>query len=256
MPSAREPRVSFGCREVPPDVKKRLVHDLFGPLAARYDLADTVLSAGLDARWRRKAVRLMGLGPGRRVLDVCGGTAGLALLAARDVSPGGRVFVYDFNLAMMAVGRKRARRLAPPESIAFIRGDAEDLGVSPGSFDAAMIGFGLRNLARPERGLAGIRRALKPGGTLMILEFSLPAHALVRRLYHFYSFRAMPLLAGLLGGSPASFRYLAESIRLFPGPEDVRTMIREAGFADVRYRRLADGIVVVYTGRKFETEDS
>lgn len=244
--------VAFGRRAVAPEEKKRLVRALFDPIAATYDLADTILSAGLDACWRRKAVVLLGLRGGQRVLDVCGGTAGLAVLAARETAPGGLALVYDFNAAMMAVGRAGVRRARRPGRVLFVRGDAEDLGFPAGVFDAVTVGFGLRNLALPEQGLREMHRVLKPGGILMILEFSLPRHAFARRLYHFYSFTAMPFLAGLICGTSDPFRYLAESIRLFPPPEEVASMIARAGFFDVSFRRLTGGIAAIYLARKPE----
>jgi len=254
-PAAPERAVGFGRRAAAPEEKKRLVRDLFEPIAATYDRADTILSAGLDARWRRKAIALLGLRPGQRVLDVCGGTAGLAVLAARDTAPGGLSLVYDFSEAMMAVGRARIGRGRGRPRVLFVRGDAEALGSASGAFDAVTIGFGLRNLALPGRGLREMHRVLRPGGRLMVLEFSLPRHALVRRLYRFYSFKAMPFLAGLICGASGPFRYLAESISLFPPPEEVAAMTSRAGYSGVSFRRLTDGIAVIYLARKPESPD-
>jgi len=246
-------KVTFGFRQVSSTEKKRLVQEQFSPIARTYDLADTILSFGLDSRWRKKAIRLLGLEPGNLVLDACGGTAGLALVSARRVRPSGRVMVYDFNRPMMDAGRERLQAASPlstseRSTISFVQGDAEDLSFPAGTFDAVTIGFGLRNLARPEKGLAEFLRVLKTGGKLMVLEFSLPVNAILRALYHLYSFYWMPFAGRLICGTGTSFRYLAESIRVFPKPEELAGRMRSAGFIDVRFRRLSNGIAVVYLG--------
>jgi len=248
-------RVTFGYGEVTSAEKKRLVQEQFDPIAPTYDLADALLSFGLDSRWRKRAIDLLGLQEGAHVLDACGGTAGLARLAARRVSADGRVVVYDLNRPMMEVGKKRLQTAPQPSSgeaaiISFIQGDAEELSFHDGSFDAVTIGFGLRNLVHPEKGLTEFLRVLKPGGKLMVLEFSLPANPLIRVLYHLYSFYWMPFAGRLICGTGTSFRYLAESIRVFPAPEQFAEQIRTSGFADVRFERLSNGIAVAYLGVK------
>ena len=245
-----EDKVTFGYQQVTSTEKKRLVQEQFSPIARTYDRADALLSFGLDSRWRRKAIRLLGLERGGRVLDACGGTAGLARLAAGKVGPGGAVMVYDFNRPMMDAGLEKVRRAGEQGPISFVQGDAEQLSFPDGTFDAVTIGFGLRNLAHPEKGLAEFLRVLKPGGKLMVLEFSLPANPLLRGLYHFYSCNWMPFAGRLICGTGTSFRYLAESIRVFPAPEGLAGRMRHAGFTDVGFRRLTNGIAVVHLGTK------
>ena len=242
--------VSFGYRQVPSAEKKRLVREHFDPIARTYDLADRFLSVGLDARWRGKAIRLLGLKPGDLVLDACGGTGALAKLAARRVGPGGRAVVYDFNRPMMEAGRETLAGDETRDAIAFVQGDGEEMSFPDETFDAVTMGFGLRNLAHPGKGLEECLRVLAPGGRLMILEFSVPRNRLLCRIFHFYSFCWMPFLGRIICGTGAPFRYLAESVRVFPEPENVAAMIRRSGFSDVRFERLFDGLAVIYLGIK------
>jgi demethylmenaquinone methyltransferase / 2-methoxy-6-polyprenyl-1,4-benzoquinol methylase len=243
-------RVPFGYRDVSPDEKRRLISRQFDAIAATYDLADTVLSAGLDARWRRKAVSSLGLGAGEAVLDLCGGTGGLAVLAAEKTGPAGLVVICDFNRAMMEAGKARLAGAAAENNIRFLQGEAESLALAGGTVDAVTLGFGLRNFVDPAAGLAEMHRVLRPGGRALILEFSLPRRRWVSRLYHFYSFRIMPLVARLICGTGGPHRYLAESIRVFPAPEEVVSMVGKAGFIDTNFRRLTGGIAMIYTARK------
>ena len=243
-------KVPFGYRTVGAAEKKRLVHDQFTPIAGTYDRADALLSLGLHFRWKQVTVRQLGLGPGDKIIDVCGGTADLALLAAKRVGRTGLAAVCDFNRPMMEAGRAKALRARSGGAVGFVQGDAELLPFSDSSFEAATVGFGLRNLVDPDRGLGEIRRVLKPGGRLSILEFALPRRRWLRSLYAFYSDRIMVPGARLITGTDGPFRYLAESIRVFETPEDVARRLGRAGFIDVAFRRLSLGIAVVYSGRK------
>jgi len=245
-------KVPFGYKTVGAEEKKRLVHDQFTPIAGTYDRADALLSLGLHFLWKRATVRRLGLRPGQSVLDVCGGTADLALSAAKRVGRSGRAVVYDFNRPMMETGRRKTGRARNGRIITFVQGDAEWLSFPDASFDAVTVGFGLRNLVDLDRGLDEIFRVLKPGGRLSALEFSLPRRRWQRSLYAFYSFRIMLPAARLITGTDGPFRYLAESIRVFDPPEKVALRLGRAGFADVAVRSLSLGIASIYSGRKPE----
>ena len=242
--------VSFGFQKVAPEVKRRLVDRQFDAIARRYDLADILLSFGLDSLWRRLAVRRLAPKRGDRVLDLCGGTADLAILAAREVTPGGTVTVCDINSAMMKMGQEKVSRFRLEEAILWVRGDAETMSFADNSFDSVMVGLGVRNLVYLERGLGEMFRVLKKGGKLMIFEFSVPRSRLIKRLYESYSFRVMPLVGRLVTGTAEPFKYLAESIRAFPAPEAVKATMESLGFTRVTFQRLTDGIAVVYLGEK------
>ena len=211
---------------------------------------NTVLSFGLHYLWKRWAVERMRLAPGDRVLDVCGGTADLSILAARAVGPEGRVILYDINRAMIEGGRPKVKMASVSGWVDYVQGDAECLSFPEGHFDAAMVGFGIRNVTRMEKGFSEMHRVLKPGGKLMCLEFSLPVSRWFGRLYDFYSFQIMPLAGKVLAGTMEAYLYLPESIRKFPPPEELSTMLGQIGFSRVSYQRVTDGIAVIYTGIK------
>jgi demethylmenaquinone methyltransferase/2-methoxy-6-polyprenyl-1,4-benzoquinol methylase len=192
---------------------------------------------------------MLSLRPGMRVLDVCGGTADLALLAAARVGPTGQVAVYDINPAMLAHGRRKVRQRGEERSIDFVLGDAERIAFPDRTFDAVMVGFGIRNLTHLKSGLREMRRVLKPCGSLLCLEFSRPRSPLFRQLYDWYSFTVMPMLGELFTGSAESYACLPETIRMFPLADELAQILTGIGLEQVRYRLLTDGIAAVHVGR-------
>jgi len=249
-PGKKEETAYFGFRPVPAREKGRYVLRHFNSIARKYDFMNTLLSFGLHYLWKRWAVKTLRLKSGDEVIDVCGGTADLSILAAGIMGPKGRVFLYDMNRAMIEGGIPKVERASLSERVSFVQGDAESISFPPGSFDAAMVGFGIRNLTRMEKGLAEMHRVLKPGGKMMCLEFSLPTSVWFGWLYDFYSFRLMPLAGKLLAGTREAYLYLPESIRKFPPPDEIAGTLRRIGFSRVEYRRLTNGIAVIYTGVK------
>jgi demethylmenaquinone methyltransferase / 2-methoxy-6-polyprenyl-1,4-benzoquinol methylase len=240
----------FGYRKVPVEEKVRWVLRHFDSVADKYDRMNTLLSFGIHLLWKRIAVGMLGLREGDRVIDVCGGTADLALLAAKLIGPAGRVIVYDINWAMMEMGRSKTGQAPLADAIRYVLGDAERIAFPDNCFDAAMVGFGIRNLTRMEKGFEEMHRVLKPGGKLMCLEFSKPTAPWFCRLYDFYSFHIMPVVGQILAGSRQAYTYLPESIRTFPLPAELSAMLERIGFTQVTHRPLTNGIAVIHLGTK------
>ena len=246
----REELADFGYRKVPPGEKVRYVFRHFNSIARKYDFMNTILSFGLHYAWKRWAVETLGLRSGDRVIDVCGGTADLSILAGRAVGPEGKVVLYDINRAMIEGGKPKVAMASLNGRVDYVQGDAESISFPEGRFEAAMVGFGIRNLTHMEKGVAEMYRVLKTGGKMMCLEFSLPTSPWFGRLYDFYSFHLMPLAGKFLADNRQAYLYLPESIRKFPRPEEFVGMLKEAGFSNVTYRRLTNGIAVIYTAVK------
>ncbi len=232
------------------DEKARYVRRMFGAIAPRYDLVNTLISGGLHRRWKRMAVRLVQIPPGGRAVDVCCGTGDLALLLARRAGPRGRVLGVDFSEEMLQIARRRAAAAGVGGVCRFTQGDAEALALPDMAFDAATVGFGLRNVAHPEAALRELRRVLRPGGRLAVLEFSHPRSAAMRRLYDLYSFTLLPWLGRMASRHADAYLYLPTSIRRWPDQEAFAAVIGQAGFEHVEYRNLLKGVAAVHVGTR------
>jgi demethylmenaquinone methyltransferase/2-methoxy-6-polyprenyl-1,4-benzoquinol methylase len=249
-PTSKGGMAHFGYQKVPEDEKVKWVMRHFNTVARKYDLMNTLLSFGIHHLWKRVAVRMLKLKVGDWVIDVCGGTGDLSVLAARAVGSSGQVVLYDINRKMMETGRPRVDKSPLKETITYVQGNAERISFSDQRFDVALIGFGIRNLTHMEEGFKEIHRVLKPGGKLMCLEFSRPTAPFFRWLYDMYSFHIMPYLGWLIVGSKRAYTYLPESIRLFPLPEELSAILENTGFSQVTYRRLTNGIAVIHLGQR------
>ncbi len=237
----------FGYQTVEDAEKAQRVRGVFDSVAPKYDLMNDVLSFGLHRAWKSYAVALADVQPGDRVLDVAGGTGDLAMAFAARVGDSGRVVLTDINEAMLRAGRDRLLDSGLAMSTAAC--DAEHLPFATGSFDLVSVAFGLRNMTHKEAALAEMARVLRPGGRLLVLEFSSPA-APLRKVYDLYSFRLMPWLGKVVAGDADSYRYLAESIRMHPDQATLKAMMKDAGFGHVDVHNLAGGIVALHMGVK------
>lgn len=241
---------SYGYQKVSAAEKDRLVRDHFTSIARKYDFMNTLLSLGLHHWWKQVTVRRIPLTEGSTVLDVCGGTADLALLALKRSPQAGRIIVYDINYAMLQAGREKVDRSGFGDRIERVQGDAEIMSFADNTFDGVMVGFGIRNFTHMKKGLAEIHRVLKPGGTFVCLEFSRPTSRLFGAFYDFYSFVVMPLAGSIFAGTRRAYTYLPESIRLFPSADRLASILAELGFGKVTYERLTNGIAVIHRAVK------
>ena len=241
----------FGFEQVPWNDKARRVRGVFDSVAGNYDLMNDLMSAGAHRLWKRFTLSLTNLRPGQRALDVAGGTGDLAAGLAQQVGDRGLVVLTDINAAMLGRGRDRLTDQGVVGNIRYVQANAQALPFAENTFDCITIGFGLRNVTDKPAALASMRRALKPGGQLLVLEFSQPVAPGLKPLYDTYSFRVLPLLGKLIARDEASYRYLAESIRMHPGQEALLGMMRDAGLEGCRYHNLSGGIVAVHRGYKY-----
>lgn len=237
----------FGFQSVDEREKAQRVRGVFDSVASRYDVMNDLMSGGLHRLWKRYTLTVANAQPGQQVLDIAGGTGDLALGFARAVGPTGRVVHTDINEAMLREGRTRLldAGVVLPTMVC----DAEKLPFADASFDFVSVAFGLRNMTHKELALAEMHRTLKPGGRLLVLEFSRVAKPL-EKAYDWYSFKVLPKLGQLVAGDADSYRYLAESIRMHPDQESLRQMMKGAGFGHVDVHNLTGGVVALHVGIK------
>jgi len=240
----------FGYQRIPVKEKAGLVSAIFNSVASRYDLLNDVMSFGVHRLWRRFAVKLCEIQPGQRVLDVAGGTGEFTARLARLVGPEGLVVLAEINETMLQLGRRRFDGRAVGGRVQYALADAESLPFVAEYFDCVTMAFGLRNVTDKARALSAMYGVLKPGALATILEFSHPTVWGFLPLYDFYSFHIMPIVGRMVVGNGASYRYLAESIRVHPDQERLKGMMEEAGFERCEYFNLSGGIVAVHRGFK------
>jgi len=241
----------FGFQEIPITEKVRRVGQVFSSVADRYDLMNDLMSFGIHRLWKRFTLSQTGLKPGQLALDVAGGTGDLTRGLAKQVGENGRVVLADINAAMLQNGRRRLVDAGIAGNVEYVQADAENLPFPDTYFDCITIAFGLRNVTRKEAALANMYRVLKPGGKLLILEFSKPTAPGLKPVYDFYSFKVLPQIGKLVARDEASYRYLAESIRVHPDQETLKTMMAAAGFERCSYFNLSGGIVALHRGYRF-----
>jgi len=237
----------FGFETVEEQEKARRVRGVFDSVAPRYDLMNDLMSMGLHRAWKAYTVLVANVRPGQHVLDIAGGTGDLALAFAKKAGPTGQVVHTDINEAMLRTGRDRL--LDAGVSLPTVVCDAEKLPFADGRFDLVSVAFGLRNMTHKDGALAEMNRVLKPGGKLLVLEFSKVAKPL-EKAYDWYSFKVLPQLGKLVAGDSDSYRYLAESIRMHPSQEELKTLMKQRGFGHVDYHNLTGGVVALHVGIK------
>ncbi|MDX9699123.1 MAG: bifunctional demethylmenaquinone methyltransferase/2-methoxy-6-polyprenyl-1,4-benzoquinol methylase UbiE [Rhodocyclaceae bacterium] len=238
----------FGFQTVPEHEKREKVREVFSSVASRYDVMNDLMSMGLHRIWKAFAIQLSGVREGSRVLDVAGGTADLSLAFARRVGTTGQVWLTDINHAMLSRGRDRV--LDKGFAIPVAQCDAEKLPFPSNHFDCVTVAFGLRNMTHKDQALAEMQRVLRPGGRLLVLEFSRVWKPL-EPAYDFYSFKVLPWMGEKVANDADSYRYLAESIRMHPSQEELKQMMEQAGFNRVDYHNMTGGVVALHRGFKY-----
>ncbi|MFD2165716.1 bifunctional demethylmenaquinone methyltransferase/2-methoxy-6-polyprenyl-1,4-benzoquinol methylase UbiE [Thalassotalea euphylliae] len=241
----------FGYQTVDKNDKESMVAGVFHSVAQQYDIMNDLMSFGIHRLWKRFTIDASGVRPGNKVLDLAGGTGDLTAKFSQLVGKDGKVILADINSSMLNVGRDKLRDKGLVQNIEYVQANAEFLPFDDNTFDVCTIAFGLRNVTNKDNALKSIFRVLKPGGRLLVLEFSKPEHEFLSKAYDFYSFNVLPQMGELVAKDGESYRYLAESIRMHPDQETLKTMMEDAGFEQTSYHNLTGGIVALHKGYKF-----
>ncbi|MFT5032216.1 MAG: demethylmenaquinone methyltransferase/2-methoxy-6-polyprenyl-1,4-benzoquinol methylase [Bacteroidia bacterium] len=243
-------KTHFGFSSVDRSQKAGMVAGVFHSVAARYDLMNDLMSAGIHRVWKRFTIELSGVRRGQQVLDIAGGTGDLAAKFSALVGPEGKVVLADINSSMLDVGREKLTDKGIVANIEYVQANAECLPFPDNYFDCITIAFGLRNVTDKDAALRSMLRVLKPGGRCLVLEFSKPKSELLGKIYDQYSFSVLPKMGQLFAGDAESYRYLAESIRMHPDQETLLDMMKTAGFSNATYYNMTGGVVAVHRGIK------
>ena len=249
-PTADQKTTHFGYEQVAVEEKAERVAGVFHSVAAKYDVMNDLMSGGVHRIWKRFTIELSAVRPGHKVLDIAGGTGDLAYKFSKLVGSEGQVILSDINSSMLNVGRDRLLNRGVSNNVQYAQLDAQTLPFDDNTFDCITIAFGLRNVTDKDKALRAMLRVLKPGGRLLVLEFSKPKNALLSKVYDEYSFRVLPLMGKLVTQDADSYRYLAESIRMHPDQETLKGMMDEAGFANTEYYNMTGGVVALHKGVK------
>jgi len=243
--------IDFGFSEVPVGEKVKRVKGVFDSVAGNYDIMNDVMSMGIHRVWKRQTIDLSGVRPGNTVLDLAGGTGDLTKAFAKRVGKDGKVVLADINESMVRVGRDRLIDEGVGRNVEYTITNAEALAFPDNTFDIATIAFGLRNVTHKDVALKELCRVLKPGGQLLVLEFSKVTHPALAKLYDFYSFNILPKMGKVIADDEASYQYLAESIRMHPDQDTLKQMMLDAGFDKAEYINMSQGIVALHRGWKY-----
>lgn len=245
-----ENTTDFGYEKVKTQDKARLVAGVFDSVATKYDLMNDLMSGGVHRVWKRFTIEVSGVRKGNTVLDIAGGTGDLTAKFSKIVGDNGKVVLADINDSMLSVGRDKLIDKGASNNVCFAQADAQYLPFDENTFDCITIAFGLRNVTDKNVALRSMLRTLKPGGRLLVLEFSKPTNALLEKAYDTYSFSLLPLMGKVITNDAKSYRYLAESIRMHPDQETLKTMMEDSGFSECKYYNMTGGIVALHKGVK------